>query len=377
MNVASQLNECLADGIGLLDSLSEHGELPATLLSRSQRVRLRSLVDIYAGPRRARRKQRACRDTARAAHMSLHGLLAIEKQMTKLSPKADTWGVRARLCALTGSVDDIARAAAAIVRQENRKVDPSEESAHRLRGVKGGKNTDGAGCRTFTTTGPESDIQRMLAVVHSRAVSLRARDRNLTYEQARFDALKALILGGTDKPASQLRATALVVISLPDWARVLRGEGDDVVLATTGGIEMTGAQLVEHLVSEEHLVGLYDPVEGPVNLYRTKRHHSPKMGVLADAESIVCEWPGCSTPADQCQNHHLTAWAAGGETSVDNITKLCPTHNGRNDDRREAPRYGHVTRVEGRVVWMPPDGGPPDTNHHPIKDYSAAALIRR
>ena len=97
-----------------------------------------------------------------------------------------------------------------------------------------------------------------------------------------------------------------------------------------------------------------------MDLYRSQRTASLKQRMLLAAESLICEGPGCTTPADQCQVHHLTAWEHEGETNVRGMTMACAKHNGFNDDDPNAPpRNGRLERHPGGVVHIPPDGGPP------------------
>ncbi|NLA55183.1 MAG: HNH endonuclease, partial [Corynebacterium humireducens] len=115
---------------------------------------------------------------------------------------------------------------------------------------------------------------------------------------------------------------------------------------------------------------------GGVNMYREERFATWKQRMLLAAETILCPHPGCTTPASQCQVHHLTAWEQGGETNIENLSMACAVHNARNDDDPNAPpRNGRLERRPGGVVHLPPDGGPPRENIHPIRQLSAMALI--
>ena len=39
-----------------------------------------------------------------------------------------------------------------------------------------------------------------------------------------------------------------------------------------------------------------------------------------------CVWPGCNTPPDRCDCHHVEHWADGGPTTLDNLALLCHHH---------------------------------------------------
>lgn len=136
-------------------------------------------------------------------------------------------------------------------------------------------------------------------------------------------------------------------------------------LASAAGI--TGAAGVANaaktasvMLKDGDCITLIAPEQGPVNLYRVKRLASPKQRRMLEAETTRCSWPGCGRPASECQVHHLQEFAKGGETNPENMTLLCPYHNGVNGQRGR----GRMVREGGRVTWLPPDppgrGEPPD-----------------
>lgn len=330
------------------------------------------LATVYFGPTRHRRLQHAARGAA--ADLSLDALMVVERHTRKLLRGAalSPWELRVELCALRGTVAEIDRQAAARVRELNRAVDNAESQAHSHRALKGGKNTDGLGLRTITMTGPERHITSFLAHLRPTAEKLRRADPRLSHEQALFDAVFAT--GGG--PTGPVPPVPLVVATVPEGVRLLRREGDDTVFGLTDGTTMTGSALVQQIMDDHHYVGLYDPVEGPVDLYRSRRTASLKQRILLAGESLLCEGPECTTAADECEVHHLTAWSQGGDTNVRNLTMVCRVHNARNDDDPNAPpRNGRLERRPGGVVFLPPDGGPPRTNRHPLRNLSARGLL--
>ena len=332
------------------------------------------LARTYFGPTRHRKLQTAARQAG--AELSLDALMVVEKHTRKLLKGAavSQWELRVELCALRGTVAEIDRAAATKVRDYNRTVDDAETKAYGSRSLKGGKNTDAQGMRTATFTGPERLMATFLGGLHTRARQLRLRDSTLSYEQAMFDAL----LAGGGGVTGAVAPVPHVVIGLPEYATLLREDGDELIFARTDGTTITGRELVAQEMATVGLVGLYDPVEGGLNMYREQRFATWKQRALLAAETILCPHPGCTTPASQCQVHHLTAWEQGGETNMANLSMACTVHNARNDDDPNAPpRHGRLEREAGGVVHHPPDGGPPRENIHPIRQLSAMALINR
>ena len=164
--------------------------------------------------------------------------------------------------------------------------------------------------------------------------------------------------------------------------KILRGEGDDVVIGLSDGTTMTGAELASAAIAGElgsnTLAGLSHPTSGPVNLYEA-RFASYKQRILAKAENLVCPWAGCNVPADRCQIHHIHAHSDGGQTEPSNLTTLCAYHNGVNDDdprrrrkkRRKKPNgprpRGRVDRHRGKVRYQSPSGKLIDNDHTNIR----------
>ncbi|AJE32123.1 hypothetical protein B842_01335 [Corynebacterium humireducens NBRC 106098 = DSM 45392] len=335
----------------------------------------RKLAGVYFGPTRHRKLQKAAREAA--VGLSLDALGVVEKHARKLLKGAAVtpWELRVELCALRGTVNEIDQAAATRVRDYNRDVDDAEKKAFGGRSLKGGKNTDARGLRTITVTLPERQMATLIAHLLVTARDARRQDHRLSWEQAMADALYSHVLGGTPSGGVPPEVPH-VVIGLPDYAKLLRQEGDETIFALTDGTTITGAELVAREMATVGVVGLYDPVSGGVNMYREERFATWKQRMLLAAETILCPHPGCTTPASQCQVHHLTAWEQGGETNIENLSMACAVHNARNDDDPNAPpRNGRLERRPGGVVHLPPDGGPPRSNIHPIRKLSAMALI--
>lgn len=126
-----------------------------------------------------------------------------------------------------------------------------------------------------------------------------------------------------------------------------------------GGGVVDAAGTASVTLKDGDCITLIAPERGPVNLYRAKRLASSKQRRMLEAETTRCAWPGCGRPASECQVHHLQEFAKGGETNPENMTLLCPYHNGVNGQRGR----GRMAREGGRVTWLPP--GSPDCGESP------------
>lgn len=123
------------------------------------------------------------------------------------------------------------------------------------------------------------------------------------------------------------------------------------VAGLVGAAAVAGAaKMASVMLKDGDCITLIAPEQGPVNLYRVKRLASSKQRRMLEAETTRCSWPGCGRPASECQVHHLQEFAKGGETNPENMTLLCPYHNGVNGQRGR----GLMARISGRVTWLPP-----------------------
>ena len=83
---------------------------------------------------------------------------------------------------------------------------------------------------------------------------------------------------------------------------------------------------------------------------RDSRLATPAQRLVLYATERGCSRPGCDVPAAWCQVHHVTDWARGGRTDIDELTLAC------GPDNRLATDDGWTTRKndKGETVWIPP-----------------------
>ena len=62
-----------------------------------------------------------------------------------------------------------------------------------------------------------------------------------------------------------------------------------------------------------------------------------------------CVFPGCDRPAQWCEGHHLTFWADGGPTTLENLALLCGPHH-----RKVHEEGWRLERKDGQWVATPP-----------------------
>ncbi|KPG41240.1 HNH endonuclease signature motif containing protein [Mycobacteroides immunogenum] len=136
-----------------------------------------------------------------------------------------------------------------------------------------------------------------------------------------------------------------------------------VVITTTlkeledgAGIAMTGAgtrlpmrDLIRMATHAHHYLAIFDDNGRPLYLGRSKRIASPDQRLVLHAQDRGCTHPGCHVPGYLCEVHHITEWAHGGPTNIDNLTFACAPHH-----RLLGHGWNTRKRPDGTTEWIPP-----------------------
>jgi len=61
----------------------------------------------------------------------------------------------------------------------------------------------------------------------------------------------------------------------------------------------------------------------------TRRLASPGQTLALIARDQGCAFPGCTDPPEWTEKHHITPWARGGPTDIENLCLLCDFHHDR------------------------------------------------
>ena len=215
-------------------------------------------------------------------------------------------------------------------------------------------------CWTMNLHGPSKDIAEIAQHIHSTSgvIDLIHHRTTTAAENTVPDSYTQPVACGTCGAETTARQIVSglktnVIIRLDELVEVFFGDGDDIKLKMTNGATITGRDLCTRILADSGFITFIHPVHGPVNLYRTKRLARFKQRMMAMAEQPTCAWPGCNHPAETAQIHHLKFWKRGGNTNPDNLTVLCPYHNGINDDDN-TPHRGQLTRTNGTIHYTPP-----------------------
>ena len=125
------------------------------------------------------------------------------------------------------------------------------------------------------------------------------------------------------------------------------------VLEVGDGVTYVSAETYERLACDASVVVMHHDADGSVlDVGRKTRSIPPAIRRALMAHEPRCQFPGCT--AHRCDAHHLTHWAHGGPTSLDNLVHLCRWHH------RAVHEGGYrITRDGvGTVQVLRPDGRP-------------------
>lgn len=343
MDVVEMITVLHSKGIETLKAL--HGMRKKDLLTLgfpgNQAENIIRTARLFHDPTKHSAKQRRARNNAIAGKLSVQALNGIRKAANSYAD-GSPYDILERLCQLRGTTEEIIDQADEIVRNLNNISPKGKDKAHENRSMTVGRKTAPDGTLSATIRLEEHLLREVLTPIQQRAEQLCNEHPELTHAQAMADAFTEISRGTATSMPTSPATIPLIVMSLPDAVNITEHKADDTIFGLTDGTTMTGAEVCTILAQEYHLTMLYSPEEGPVNLYRSDRFFNLKQRRMAQAESMVCDVPGCGKPATQCQPHHITAWAEGGNTNAANTAMLCRRCNGLNDDN---PKHQRRTGV--------------------------------
>lgn len=375
MDIFQVLSQFAANGVAVMRLCHERSayDIAGLGFSLSEVKTWKRTAKAFMGPADSPRVQRETVAAAEQAGLSIAHLTMINRPAAHLTARGQAWKLRAELVAMTGSHEEVNAYATARVAE---LLGPTPKEP----GMRFSRPKDGMCTVTVTDTQRRiTDFEKTLdAVSEVRASNAAPGSQTVAKKRSRelLDSLWEHLDSGAGLVTPAYRT--VIAIGLEDCVKVLRGEGNDVIIALSDGTTMTGAEMLSALMAgqlgSEIFAGLFHPVHGPVNLY-SARFASAKQRILATAENLVCPWPDCNVPADRCQVHHIHPHNLGGPTEPTNLTMLCKYHNGVNDDNPNAPpRNGRVHREGGRVRYRSP-GGRELENTHLNSSLGAMSLI--
>lgn len=146
-----------------------------------------------------------------------------------------------------------------------------------------------------------------------------------TASQRKADALVTIIQRGVAAPEGVPQTTkAQVMITIPLT---------ELLGSTTGaGVTMTGQvlapQTVRRMACDAALIPVVLGTKGEIlDMGHEKRLFTPAQRRALWHRDEQCTFPGCTTPPQWCDAHHVIAWERGGPTDLANGALLCQRHH--------------------------------------------------
>lgn len=99
----------------------------------------------------------------------------------------------------------------------------------------------------------------------------------------------------------------------------------------------------------------------PLAVGRTHRGPTAAQRRALAVRDTGCIMPGCGVPADACQTHHVTEWAAGGPTDVANLALVCWAHHRQVDLGMWQITPARISPPDSGDLRWPADHGAPWT----------------
>lgn len=163
-------------------------------------------------------------------------------------------------------------------------------------------------------------------------------------------ALAQLVLGAH----RSLRPGTTEICVLTDVRTLLEGWHDDSLCETHDGTPLPAATLHRLACLAELRRVLLAPDGEVLDLGRTTRLANRAQRRALRARYRTCAWPGCRTPFDWCQIHHLRPWDPDGLTDLHNLLPLCTTHH----HHAHELGWGLTLHSDRSLTITRPDGTP-------------------
>ncbi|PRY67232.1 uncharacterized protein DUF222 [Glaciihabitans tibetensis] len=98
---------------------------------------------------------------------------------------------------------------------------------------------------------------------------------------------------------------------------------------------------------------LTHPETGTILTIGTTRYKVPAaMRLWLMTRDLTCRFPGCMTPARNCDLDHTLDWQYGGATDATNLASLCPAHH----DLKHHTDWNYTQDKHGVCTWTSPTG---------------------
>jgi hypothetical protein len=189
--------------------------------------------------------------------------------------------------------------------------------------------------RINTTVGPEGKLIEQPDPRH--------------HGQRMHDALEAVCdrLLRTDTAVPDSGGTPATVIITIDIDDLLANTGYGIA---SDGTLIRAAQVAELTDSAEVYTAFLTKQGEVLRLGRSRRIASRSQTIALIARDGGCSFPGCDTPPEFCERHHIISWLDGGATDLNNLTLLCRFHH----HNFASKGWDCEINGDGLPEWRPP-----------------------
>jgi HNH endonuclease/uncharacterized protein DUF222 len=103
-------------------------------------------------------------------------------------------------------------------------------------------------------------------------------------------------------------------------------------LATTSYGQQLSVDQALRIADQASIAWVVHNSQGGVLTYGTTQRLATRTQTLAlIARDQGCAFPGCTSPPEWTERHHVTPWRQGGGTDLNNLCLLCDYHHDRID----------------------------------------------
>lgn len=152
--------------------------------------------------------------------------------------------------------------------------------------------------------------------------------------EAEVEARKENRAGGSAEPRRATKTDCLVDIASSYMARGRRSlscpEKYQVVVESDPphirGLGPVAHETARRISCDSSLVEASSHMSGSMSIGRRSRSIPAPMRRMLERRDTCCRFPGCENTI-ALDSHHMVHWADGGETSTDNLVRLCRRHH--------------------------------------------------
>lgn len=378
MTMLSQWAEVLTRGVDLaweIHQLGDHGDVERHItrllpVSPQEAGRLRRLAAQLFGPapRELHAFRRTTVEVARRERIDINRLLVINVAAGKIPHRYRH--IREKLFrrmverAHEHSLKELKTWGNRLVAEMHPDQEERRRRAEHKRALRNSRSADADGLLHLMARGPADRMARLISIIEDGARQLWTKDGDIRFEQAKFDALERLVLGHAchsaqaPNPLTSLRYQPAVVISAPELRQdsLIEDTERRQWIATTDGTMLSLSDYVSLTLADEGWAAVVGADHNVLSLHRIRRTFTPAQKAAQAIMQVTCAAPDCDRPATNCEGHHVTPWAQGGTTSMENLALLCPACHAKVGTSPDSKNDRLHKADDGHLEWISPDG---------------------